>query len=290
MELKPLSLLISFRRNFVKQYKIDNDAQILYWVLWDKWNYLRRPATFNLDNNTLIAEANLKNYSRLNDKRKKLIEAGLINYLPSKTRGKASAYSLIKNYDEDNIPNLNQNLKPNLIQNPNTNLKPNLNERQELNNDAPSYDLSIKSQNLTQNLNSNLNTNPIQNLKPNPHKSNRDIENNIYIYLISRAKKLLEWYRNNIAIDISQSAMQIIGNCVELYGEEQTLEAMQTTLEKQDALKDVAFMRYTRVILQNWQAYGKSQPKPRVKPQFQPQQENRAMAGLAAIIQEGEST
>lgn len=138
MELKPLSLIISFRSNYAK--KLNNDTQVLYWVLWDKWNYLRRPKEFNIDNNTLMIEAKLKNYSQLNDSRKKLIEAGLIKYVPSKTRGKSSTYALIKNYVENATPNLNQNL----IQNP----KPNL--------------------------------------KQNPNKSNRDIENNIYIYIITR--------------------------------------------------------------------------------------------------------
>lgn len=184
MELKPLSLIISFRSNYAS--KLDNDTQILYWVLWDKWNYLRRPTQFNIDNNTLMIEANLKNYSKLNDKRKKLIEAGLIEYIPSKTRGKSSTYALIKNYVENVTPNLNQNLIQNPKPNPNTNLKQNLNETQELNNNANSYDLITENTNLKSNLTQNLNTNPIPNLKQNPNKSNRDIENNIYIYIITR--------------------------------------------------------------------------------------------------------
>ncbi|WP_370763227.1 hypothetical protein [Megamonas funiformis] len=188
MELKPLSLIISFRSNYAK--KLNNDTQVLYWVLWDKWNYLRRPKEFNIDNNTLMIEAKLKNYSQLNDSRKKLIEAGLIKYVPSKTRGKSSTYVLIKNYVENVTPNLNQNLNQNLIQNqkpnPNTNLKQNLNETQELNNNANSYDLITENTNLKSNLTQNLNTNPIPNLKQNPNKSNRDIENNIYIYIITR--------------------------------------------------------------------------------------------------------
>lgn len=68
MELKPLSLIISFRSNYAK--KLNNDTQVLYWVLWDKWNYLRRPKEFNIDNNTLMIEAKSKNYSQLNDSRK----------------------------------------------------------------------------------------------------------------------------------------------------------------------------------------------------------------------------
>ena len=43
---------------------------------------------------------------------KKLIEAGLIEYIPSKTRGKSSTYALIKNYVENVTSNLNQNLNP----------------------------------------------------------------------------------------------------------------------------------------------------------------------------------
>lgn len=184
MELKPLSLIISFRSNYAK--KLNNDTQVLYWVLWDKWNYLRRPKEFNIDNNTLMIEAKLKNYSQLNDSRKKLIEAGLIKYVPSKTRGKSSTYALIKNYVENATPNLNQNLIQNPKPNPNTNLKQNLNETQELNNNANSYDLITENTNLKSNLTQNLNTNPIPNLKQNPNKSNRDIENNIYIYIITR--------------------------------------------------------------------------------------------------------
>ena len=163
MELKPLSLIISFRSNYAK--KLNNDTQVLYWVLWDKWNYLRRPKEFNIDNNTLMIEAKLKNYSQLNDSRKKLIEAGLIKYVPSKTRGKSSTYALIKNYVENATPNLNQNLNQNPKPNPNTNLKQNLNEPQELNNNANSYDLITENTNLKSNLTQNLNQNP----KPNPN-------------------------------------------------------------------------------------------------------------------------
>ena len=50
MELKPLSLIISFRYNYAK--KLNNDTQVLYWVLWDKWNYLIRIKELNIDNNT----------------------------------------------------------------------------------------------------------------------------------------------------------------------------------------------------------------------------------------------
>lgn len=207
MELKPLSLIISFRSNYAK--KLNNDTQVLYWVLWDKWNYLRRPKEFNIDNNTLMIEAKLKNYSQLNDSRKKLIEAGLIKYVPSKTRGKSSTYVLIKNYVENVTPNLNQNLIQNQKPNPNTNLKQNLNETQELNNNANSYDLITENTNLKSNLTQNLNTNPIPNLKQNPNKSNRDIENNIYIYNNARddnispaESQVLIFYQNRIGSNL----------------------------------------------------------------------------------------
>lgn len=68
----------------------------------------------------------------------KTIEAGLIEYIPSKTRGKSSTYALIKNYVENATPNLKQNLIQNQKPNQNTNLKQNLNETQELNNNANS--------------------------------------------------------------------------------------------------------------------------------------------------------
>ncbi len=281
MELKPLSLIISFRSNYAS--KLDNDTQILYWVLWDKWNYLRRPTQFNIDNNTLMIEANLKNYSKLNDKRKKLIEAGLIEYIPSKTRGKSSTYALIKNYYVENVtPNLNQNLIQNLNTNPIPNLKQNLNETQELNNNANSYDLITENTNLKSNLTQNLNTNPIPNLKQNPNKSNRDIENNIY-FLYTHAHEAIDFYKNNVAVDLSPNALMVLSDCVEVHGKDDTLRAMQETQINMSHLKDVAFMKYARGILRSWAKYGKKPPL-KLKQENKPKV-NKAVDSLMALME-----
>lgn len=276
MELKPLSLIISFRSNYAK--KLNNDTQVLYWVLWDKWNYLRRPKEFNIDNNTLMIEAKSKNYSQLNDSRKKLIEAGLIKYVPSKTRGKSSTYVLIKNYVENVTPNLNQNLIQNPKPNPNTNLKQNLNETQELNNNANSYDLITENTNLTQ----NLNTNPIPNLKQNPNKSNRDIENNIY-FLYTHAREAIDFYKNNVAVDLSPNALMVLSDCVEVHGKDDTLRAMQETQINMSHLKDVAFMKYARGILRSWAKYGKKPPL-KLKQENKPKV-NKAVDSLMALME-----
>lgn len=280
MELKPLSLIISFRSNYAS--KLDNDTQILYWVLWDKWNYLRRPTQFNIDNNTLMIEANLKNYSKLNDKRKKLIEAGLIEYIPSKTRGKSSTYALIKNYVENVTPNPNQNLIQNPKPNPNTNLKQNLNETQELNNNANSYDLITENTNLKSNLTQNLNTNPIPNLKQNPNKSNRDIENNIY-FLYTHAREAIDFYKNNVAVDLSPNALMVLSDCVEVHGKDDTLRAMQETQTNMSHLKGVAFMKYARGILRSWAKYGKEPPS-KQKKENKPKV-NKAVDSLMALME-----
>ena len=280
MELKPLSLIISFRSNYAS--KLDNDTQVLYWVLWDKWNYLRRPTKFNIDNNTLMIEANLKNYSKLNDKRKKLIEAGLIEYIPSKTRGKSSTYALIKNYVENLTPNLNQNLN----QNPNTNLTPNLNtnlnEHKELNNNKNSYELTTKNTNLNQNPTQNLNTNLTPNLNTNPNKSNRDIENNIY-FLYTHAREAINFYQNNVAVDLSPNALMVLSDCVEVHGKDDTLRAMQETKTNMGHLKDVAFMKYARGILRSWAKYGKVPPS-KLKQENKPKV-NRAVDSLMALME-----
>lgn len=284
MELKPLSLIISFRSNYAK--KLNNDTQVLYWVLWDKWNYLRRPKEFNIDNNTLMIEAKLKNYSQLNDSRKKLIEAGLIKYVPSKTRGKSSTYALIKNYVENATPNLNQNLIQNPKPNPNTNLKQNLNETQELNNNANSYDLITENTNLKSNLTQNLKTNPIpnlkQNLKQNPNKSNRDIENNIY-FLYTHAREAIDFYKNNVAVDLSPNALMVLSDCVEVHGKDDTLRAMQETQINMSHLKDVAFMKYARGILRSWAKYGKKPPL-KLKQENKPKV-NKAVDSLMALME-----
>lgn len=280
MELKPLSLIISFRSNYAS--KLDNDTQILYWVLWDKWNYLRRPTQFNIDNNTLMIEANLKNYSKLNDKRKKLIEAGLIEYIPSKTRGKSSTYALIKNYVENVTPNLNQNLIQNPKPNSNTNLKQNLNETQELNNNANSYDLITENTNLKSNPTQNLNTNPIPNLKQNPNKSNRDIENNIY-FLYTHAHEAIDFYKNNVAVDLSPNALMVLSDCVEVHGKDDTLRAMQETQINMSHLKDVAFMKYARGILRSWAKYGKKSLL-KLKQENKPKV-NKAVDSLMALME-----
>lgn len=276
MELKPLSLIISFRSNYAS--KLDNDTQILYWVLWDKWNYLRRPTQFNIDNNTLMIEANLKNYSKLNDKRKKLIEAGLIEYIPSKTRGKSSTYALIKNYVENATPNLKQNLIQNPKPNQNTNLKQNLNETQELNNNANSYDLMTENTNPKSNLTQNLNTN----LKQNPNKSNRDIENNIY-FLYTHAREAIDFYKNNVAVDLSPNALMVLSDCVEVHGKDDTLRAMQETQINMSHLKDVAFMKYARGILRSWAKYGKKSPL-KLKQENKPKV-NKAVDSLMALME-----
>ncbi|RGW46195.1 hypothetical protein [Megamonas funiformis] len=280
MELKPLSLIISFRSNYAK--KLNNDTQVLYWVLWDKWNYLRRPKEFNIDNNTLMIEAKLKNYSQLNDSRKKLIEAGLIKYVPSKTRGKSSTYALIKNYVENATPNLNQNLNQNPKPNPNTNLKQNLNEPQELNNNANSYDLITENTNLKSNLTQNLNTNSIPNLKQNPNKSNRDIENNIY-FLYTHAREAIDFYKNNVAVDLSPNALMVLSDCVEVHGKDDTLRAMQETQINMSHLKDVAFMKYARGILRSWAKYGKKPPL-KLKQENKPKV-NKAVDSLMALME-----
>ena len=280
MELKPLSLIISFRSNYAK--KLNNDTQVLYWVLWDKWNYLRRPKEFNIDNNTLMIEAKLKNYSQLNDSRKKLIEAGLIKYVPSKTRGKSSTYALIKNYVENATPNLNQNLIQNPKPNPNTNLKQNLNETQELNNNANSYDLITENTNLKSNLTQNLNTNPKPNLKQNPNKSNRDIENNIY-FLYTHAREAIDFYKNNVAVDLSSNALMVLSDCVEVHGKDDTLRAMQETQINMSHLKDVAFMKYARGILRSWAKYGKKPPL-KLKQENKPKV-NKAVDSLMALME-----
>ena len=280
MELKPLSLMISFRSNYAK--KLNNDTQVLYWVLWDKWNYLRRPTQFNIDNNTLMIEAKLKNYSQLNDSRKKLIEAGLIKYVPSKTRGKSSTYVLIKNYVENVTPNLNQNLIQNPKPNLNTNLKQNLNEPQELNNNANSYDLITENTNLKSNLTQNLNTNPIPNLKQNPNKSNRDIENNIY-FLYTHAREAIDFYKNNVAVDLSPNALMVLSDCVEVHGKDDTLRAMQETQINMSHLKDVAFMKYARGILRSWAKYGKKPPL-KLKQENKPKV-NKAVDSLMALME-----
>lgn len=280
MELKPLSLIISFRSNYAK--KLNNDTQVLYWVLWDKWNYLRRPKEFNIDNNTLMIEAKLKNYSQLNDSRKKLIEAGLIKYVPSKTRGKSSTYALIKNYVENATPNLNQNLNQNPKPNPNTNLKQNLNEPQELNNNANSYDLITENTNLKSNLTQNLNTNSIPNLKQNPNKSNRVIENNIY-FLYTHAREAIDFYKNNVAVDLSPNALMVLSDCVEVHGKDDTLRAMQETQINMSHLKDVAFMKYARGILRSWAKYGKKPPL-KLKQENKPKV-NKAVDSLMALME-----
>mgnify|MGYP003372480508 CR=1 FL=1 len=280
MELKPLSLIISFRSNYAK--KLNNDTQVLYWVLWDKWNYLRRPKEFNIDNNTLMIEAKLKNYSQLNDSRKKLIEAGLIKYVPSKTRGKSSTYALIKNYVENATPNLNQNLIQNPKPNPNTNLKQNLNETQELNNNANSYDLITENTNLKSNLTQNLNTNSIPNLKQNPNKSNRDIENNIY-FLYTHAREAIDFYKNNVAVDLTPNALMVLSDCVEVHGKDDTLRAMQETQINMSHLKDVAFMKYARGILRSWAKYGKKPPL-KLKQENKPKV-NKAVDSLMALME-----
>lgn len=245
MELKPLSLIISFRSNYAK--KLNNDTQVLYWVLWDKWNYLRRPKEFNIDNNTLMIEAKLKNYSQLNDSRKKLIEAGLIKYVPSKTRGKSSTYVLIKNYVENVTPNLNQNL----------------NETQELNNNANSYDLITENTNLKSNLTQNLNTNPIPNLKQNPNKSNRDIENNIYIYNNARddnispaESQVLIFYQNRIGSNLGgtpgANEIACLREYAQVYGAEQTIQALKKALQSSRKLQGIYFVKYVGGILRGW--------------------------------------
>lgn len=88
---------------------------------------------------------------------------------------------------------------------------------------------------------------------------NNNKYNNKYnnIFLLENGKELLNFYTNNIAVDISHTAIQILTDLINHYSNDDILEAMKKTMEKQDALKDIAFMKYTRGILQNWKEYGK---------------------------------
>ena len=190
-----------------------------------------------------------------------MIEAGLIKYVPSKTRGKSSTYALIKNYVENVTPNLNQNLIQNPKPNPNTNLKQNLNETQLLNNNAISYDLITENTNLKSNLTQNLNTNPIPNLKQNPNKSNRDIENNIYNNArddnISPAEsQVLIFYQNRICSNLGgtpgANEIACLREYAQVYGAEQTIQALKKALQSSRKLQGIYFVKYVGGILRGW--------------------------------------
>ena len=96
----------------------------------------------------------------------------------------------------------------------------------------------------------------IPKLGNNNNKYNNKYNNNIF--LLENGKELLSFYTNNIAIDISHTAIQILTDLTTHYSDDDILKAMKKTMEKQDALKDIAFMKYTRGILQNWKEYGKN--------------------------------
>lgn len=143
--------------------------------------------------------------------------------------------------------------------------------------DYPSNKMTLDQyQNVTSPSNKMLPNNTIYNT------NNISSNNTINFYLLEQAKDLIEFYTNNISVDTSHSAIQILCNCVELYKKSDIFEAMKKTMEKPN-LKDVAFMKYTRGILQNWQAYGK-ETKTSVPPK------NKAIDSLSKLIQGGENT
>ena len=281
MELKAHNLLNSFNDNYAEQFNLDEKTQLLYFKLVYIWNKARRPEVFYVDNKRLMELARINSDSSLISRRKILIKLNLIKYTPSKKRGQASSYSLLKNY-HDNFASTTTSTNASLTASTITSTTASKNKTLEANNDKGlrTHHDNFASTNASPITSPITSTNASENASHN--KSNRDIENNIY-FLYTHAHEAIDFYKNNVAVDLSPNALMVLLDCVEVHGKDDTLRAMQETQINMSHLKDVAFMKYARGILRSWAKYGKKPPL-KLKQENKPKV-NKAVDSLMALME-----
>lgn len=251
MELKSLNLITSFWTNHAS--KLDNDARALYSVIWNKWNRFGRPDLLKIDNKTLMNEANISSYKTLINKRKKLINMGLIKYIPNKTRGTCSCYGMVKNY-------YSRNTNGYINEDTNGNTNEDTNTLDKLNNDNSYSDLKNTQSNTDEYTNSYTKGNT---RGQHNNKSNRDIENNIYIYNNARddnispaESQVLIFYQNRICSNLGgtpgANEIACLREYAQVYGAEQTIQALKKALQSSRKLQGIYFVKYVGGILRGW--------------------------------------
>ena len=259
--MNPLSLINSF--NFLaEERKLDAETQMIYFKLWHLWNKYRRPEKIFIDNKKLMSLTRIKSECVLIRKRKILLGLDLIKFESGK-KGIVSAYSLVNDSKNDS-----ESVSESVSESDSKNDSANYSEKysKKLNSNKALHDIDTKSDSKkysksdSKNDSESVSESVSESDRLNKSiKSIRDIENNKYIFL-KNARGIVAWYNDNVNTQISQSAMQVFGECVELYSEADTLQALQEAVKSVE-LKDVALAKYTRGILKNWKIYGKGAKK-----------------------------
>ena len=256
MELKAHNLLNSFNDNYAGRFNLDEKTQLLYFKLVYIWNKARRPEVFYVDNKRLMELARINSDSSLISRRKILIKLNLIKYTPSKKRGQASSYSLLKNY-HDNFASTNASVTASTI----TSTTASKNKTLEANNDKGlrTHHDNFASTNASPITSPITSTNASENASHN--KSNRDIENNIYNNArddnISPAEsQVLIFYQNRIGSNLGgtpgANEIACLREYAQVYGAEQTIQALKKALQSSKKLQGISFVKYTGGILRGW--------------------------------------
>ena len=220
MELKAHNLLNSFNDNYAEQFNLDEKTQLLYFKLVYIWNKARRPEVFYVDNKRLMELARINSDSSLISRRKILIKLNLIKYTPSKKRGQASSYSLLKNY-HDNFASTN----------------------------ASPITSPITSTNASENASHNKSNRDIEN--------NIYIYNNARDDNISPAEsQVLIFYQNRICSNLGgtpgANEIACLREYAQVYGAEQTIQALKKALQSSRKLQGIYFVKYVGGILRGW--------------------------------------
>lgn len=262
MELKAHNLLNSFNDNYAEQFNLDEKTQLLYFKLVYIWNKARRPEVFYVDNKRLMELARINSDSSLISRRKILIKLNLIKYTPSKKRGQASSYSLLKNY-HDNFASTTTSTNASVTASTITSTTASKNKTLEANNDKGlrTHHDNFASTNASPITSPITSTNASENASHN--KSNRDIENNIYIYNNARdnnispaESQVLIFYQNRICSNLGgtpgANEIACLREYAQVYGAEQTIQALKKALQSSRKLQGIYFVKYVGGILIGW--------------------------------------
>ena len=204
--------------------------------------------------------ARINSDSSLISRRKILIKLNLIKYTPSKKRGQASSYSLLKNY-HDNFASTTTSTNASVTASTITSTTASKNKTLEANNDKGlrTHHDNFASTNASPITSPITSTNASENASHN--KSNRDIENNIYNNArddnISPAEsQVLIFYQNRIGSNLGgtpgANEIACLREYAQVYGAEQTIQALKKALQSSKKLQGISFVKYTGGILRGW--------------------------------------
>ena len=262
--LKPLSLINSFNK-IADENNLDIETQMIYYKLWSLWNETRRPDSFSIDNKRLMELTRIKSEKLLVNRRKKLIELNLINFVPGK-KGQASTYNFLdcsKNCSKNGSENCSEYRSKNCSKNELSESAPPLASESTFSENCSENCSEYRSKNCSENGSENCSHN--KSIK-------RDIENNILFFNSACARddiitqtesQVLNFYQGEIvsALGGTMGAGEIscLREYAQVYGADETIRALKKSLQCAGNLKGIALVKYAGGILRNWATYGEQE-------------------------------